>query len=40
MDFVIETFEKIAGQAKELRGFQITYAPPLLRHFVAEFATL
>ena len=40
LDFVVETFEKIAAHKDELGGYRLTYAPPLLRHFVAEFATL
>jgi tryptophanase len=40
LDFVVETFEKIAAHKNELGGYRLTYAPPLLRHFVAEFATL
>jgi tryptophanase len=37
LDFVVEIFEKIAARKSALRGYRLTYAPPLLRHFVAEF---
>jgi len=37
MDFIIKTFEKIKENKDELRGYRITYAPELLRHFTAQF---
>ncbi len=40
LDFVVDTFEKIAARKNELGGYRLTYAPRLLRHFVAEFAAL
>lgn len=40
MDFVVETLARIAEQRDKLRGFRITYAPELLRHFTAQFEPL
>ncbi len=40
LDWVIKTAEKIAARKKELRGYRITYAPELLRHFTAVFEPL
>jgi tryptophanase len=37
MDYVADTLARIAKHAKSLQGFQITYAPELLRHFTARF---
>jgi tryptophanase len=37
---VIKTLTKIAAQRKYLRGYRITYAPKLLRHFTARFEPL
>lgn len=39
-DYVAETLIKIKSRASELRGYKITYAPELLRHFTAQFAPL
>ena len=40
LDYVAATLEKLAKQRTELRGYQITYAPTLLRHFTAQFEPL
>lgn len=40
LDYVADTFAKISGMKKEIRGFKITYAPQLLRHFTARFEPL
>jgi tryptophanase len=37
MDWVIQTAGRIAARKEELRGYRITYAPELLRHFTAVF---
>ncbi len=37
LNYVADTLIKISGKKKELRGFKITYAPELLRHFTARF---
>ena len=40
MDFVIETFKRIAKHKDSIKGCRITYAPELLRHFTAKFELL
>ncbi len=40
LDYVADTFEKLKARAQTLRGYRITYAPPLLRHFTAQFEPL
>ncbi len=40
LDYVADTLAKISENKKELRGFKITYAPELLRHFTAQFETI
>jgi tryptophanase len=40
IDFVIEVVEKVARQAKQLRGLRIVEQPAALRHFSARFAEL
>ncbi len=40
LDYVVATLEKLANRRGELRGYQIAYAPPLLRHFTARFEPL
>ncbi len=37
LDYIIQTFEKIIARKDEIRGYRITYAPELLRHFTAQF---
>jgi len=40
MDYVADTLCKIKSRASELRGYQFTYAPDMLRHFTARFEPL
>jgi tryptophanase len=40
MDYIAETIGKIAKRAGKLRGYKLTYAPELLRHFTARFEPL
>lgn len=40
MDIVIEACRQIHERREELRGYRIRKAPPLLRHFLAEFEPL
>ncbi len=37
LDFVADTLRAIAAKRSSLRGYRITYAPELLRHFSARF---
>ncbi|HSO14292.1 MAG TPA: tryptophanase, partial [Anaerolineales bacterium] len=39
-DYVADALAKIKSRASELRGFKLTYAPELLRHFTARFEPL
>ncbi len=39
-DYVADTLAAIKSRAEELRGFKLTYAPQLLRHFTARFEPL
>jgi len=40
LDYVAESLIRLANKAQSLRGYRITYAPPLLRHFTARFEPL
>jgi len=40
LDYVVNALEKLANKRNDLRGYRITYAPPLLRHFTAQFEPL
>ncbi len=40
LDYVAETLIRVAQKGPSLRGYRITYAPPLLRHFTARFEPL
>ncbi len=40
LDYVAKVLGRIANRAPQLRGYRITYAPPLLRHFTARFEPL
>ena len=40
LDYVIEVLARIAKRAGELRGYRITYQPPLMRHFSCQFEPL
>ncbi len=37
MDYIIKAFKAIKERADQLKGYRITYAPELLRHFTAQF---
>lgn len=37
IDYIVKTFAKINERKDEIRGYRITYAPELLRHFTAQF---
>jgi len=39
-DYVMETLRRIKSRADTLRGYKLTYAPELLRHFTAKFEPL
>ena len=39
-DYVVDTLIRLAERRNQLRGFRLTYAPPLLRHFTARFEPL
>lgn len=36
-DYILEGFEEIVSNKNNLRGLQMTYEPPFLRHFTAKF---
>jgi tryptophanase len=40
IDYVAETLKGIVDRAVQIRGYKITYAPELLRHFTARFEPL
>ena len=40
LDYVVDVLGSIVKQAKDLRGFRITYQPPLMRHFSCTFEPL
>jgi tryptophanase len=40
MDYVADTIARVAQGKQHLRGYRITYAPELLRHFTARFEPL
>jgi tryptophanase len=40
MDYIVKTLARIKERAADLRGYRITYAPELLRHFTAQFEPL
>lgn len=37
MDYVVETFDALLGYREKQHGYAITYEPPFLRHFTANF---
>ncbi len=40
IDYVVNTLASLAKHPEKLRGYRLTYAPPLLRHFTARFEPL
>ena len=40
LDYLVQTMERIVARKESLRGYEITYAPDLLRHFTARFSPL
>ncbi len=40
LDYVADTLITLKEKSQELKGYRITYAPPLLRHFTARFEPL
>jgi tryptophanase len=40
MDYVVECVESVLRKRDEIRGMRITYDPPVLRHFTAQFTLL
>ena len=40
VDRIIEICAEVAGRAQDLRGMEMTYVPPFLRHFTARFRPL
>ena len=40
MDYVVECVESVFRKRDEIRGMRITYEPPVLRHFTAQFEPL
>ena len=40
MDYVVKTLVRIRDRTEKIRGYRITYAPELLRHFTAQFEPL
>lgn len=40
LDYVCDTLIRLAEKRDQLRGYRLTYAPPLLRHFTARFEPL
>lgn len=40
LDYIVEILSKINSRANRLRGYKLTYAPELLRHFTARFEPL
>ena len=39
-DYIVEILKSVAFKSNQLKGYQITYAPELLRHFTARFEPL
>jgi tryptophanase len=40
VDRILEIAAEVAGRARELRGLEMTWSPPFLRHFTARFRPL
>ena len=39
-DYIVEVFEELLAIKDTLRGYKITWEPPMMRHFTAKFARL
>ena len=39
-DYILEGLESLAKTKETLRGLKLTYEPPYLRHFTAQFSPL
>lgn len=39
-DYIVETFEELAEEKQNLKGFQIMWEPSLMRHFTCRFAPI
>jgi tryptophanase len=37
LDFVVKSVKKVWEKREEIKGFKLTYEPPVLRHFTAKF---
>jgi tryptophanase len=37
MDYVVNSVMKVWEKREEIKGFDLTYEPPVLRHFTAKF---
>ena len=40
LKYVVSVFRQISSNKRQIRGLKITYEPPFLRHFTAEFEEL
>jgi tryptophanase len=40
IEYVLETFEKLVEEAPMIPGYRMTYEPPFLRHFTAQFGPI
>jgi tryptophanase len=40
IDYVIEVIQQVYDRRNELKGVEITYEAPMLRHFTAQFKPL
>lgn len=40
LDYVVAIFDRLCGRKEQIRGYRMTYEPPFLRHFTAEFEPL
>lgn len=38
LDYVVDTMAKIMARRDQIKGYRMTYAPEMLRHFTAQFA--
>jgi tryptophanase len=40
IDYVVECIESVFRKRDDIKGMRITYEPPVLRHFTAQFEPL